>query len=92
MLSVAASPDGRRIAAGSMSGAVAVWDAATGQLLHSLPGHFKPVRGLAFTPDSRHVLTACDDMHSHMYDVEHGALVEAFSGGWPPGLAGWAGG
>jgi hypothetical protein len=30
--------------------------------------------------DSKMLLTACDDMHSHLYDVEHGALVEAFSG------------
>ncbi len=26
------------------------------------------------------LLTACDDMHSHLYDVEHASLVEAFSG------------
>ena len=30
--------------------------------------------------DSKLLLTACDDMHSHLYDVENGALVEAFSG------------
>lgn len=26
------------------------------------------------------LLTACDDMHSHLYDVEHASLIEAFSG------------
>ena len=30
--------------------------------------------------DSKFLLTACDDMHSHLYDVEHASLVEAFSG------------
>lgn len=30
--------------------------------------------------DSKMLLTACDDMHSHLYDVEHASLVEAFSG------------
>lgn len=80
VLSVAYSPDGRRLAAGSMDGTVAVFDVASGQMLHSLKGHFKPVRGVTFTPDSKFVLTACDDMHAHMYDAEHGALVEAFSG------------
>ena len=50
VLSVAYSPDGRRLAAGSMDGTVAVFDVATGGLLHTLEGHFKPVRGLAFTP------------------------------------------
>ncbi len=30
--------------------------------------------------DSRMLLTACDDMHAHLYDVEHASLIEAFSG------------
>ena len=30
--------------------------------------------------DSRMLLTACDDMHAHLYDVEHATLIEAFSG------------
>ncbi len=42
--------DGRRIAAGGMDGTVALFDAATGKLLHTLDGHFKPVRDLTFTP------------------------------------------
>ncbi|KAL4419861.1 hypothetical protein ABPG75_006959 [Micractinium tetrahymenae] len=80
VLSVAYSPDGRRIAAGGMDGTVALFDAATGKLLHTLDGHFKPVRNLTFTPDSKQVITACDDNHAHLYDAEHGELIEAFSG------------
>lgn len=49
-LSVAYSPDGRRIAAGGMDGSVALFDVATGKLLHTLGGHYKPVRDLTFTP------------------------------------------
>ena len=33
-----------------MDGTVAVFDAPTGKLLHTLDGHFKPVRDLTFTP------------------------------------------
>ncbi|EFN53663.1 hypothetical protein CHLNCDRAFT_36331 [Chlorella variabilis] len=80
VLSVAYSPDGRRIAAGAMDGTVALFDAATGKLLHTLGGHFRPVRDLAFTPDSKQVITACDDMNAHLYDAEHAELIEAFSG------------
>ena len=129
VLSVAQSPDGRWLASGSMDGTVAVFDAATGQLLHTLEGHFKSVRALCFTPgatharppqlretspslsllpwaecvlrsqqaspqrsvvvitvmlllmtDSKMLVTACDDMLSHLYDVEHGSLIDAFSG------------
>ena len=49
-LSVAYSPDGRRLAAGGMDGTVAVFDVATSKLLHTLDGHFRPVRSLTFTP------------------------------------------
>lgn len=30
--------------------------------------------------DSKQLLTACDDMQVHLYEVRTGALVEAFSG------------
>lgn len=80
VLSVAYSPDGSRLACGSMDGGVHVFDTATGAHLHSLPGHFKPVRTLAFTPDGRTLVTGCDDMLIHLYDVGAGALVDALSG------------
>lgn len=40
----------------------------------------------ALAADSKMLLTACDDMHSHLYDVEHASLVEAFSGDHLPCL------
>ena len=50
MLSVAYSPDGRRLACGCMDGSVTVFDTGSRKPLHQLEGHYKPVRGLAFTP------------------------------------------
>ena len=50
MLSVAYSPDGKRLACGSMDGTVCIFDSTTGALLHCLEGHYKPVRSLTFTP------------------------------------------
>ena len=35
---------------------------------------------MCYCADSRMLLTACDDMHAHLYDVEHATLIEAFSG------------
>lgn len=53
VLSVAYSPDGAVLACGAADGGVALFDVATGGLLHSLAGHHKPVRSLAFTPGER---------------------------------------
>ncbi|GAX84435.1 hypothetical protein CEUSTIGMA_g11855.t1 [Chlamydomonas eustigma] len=80
VLSVAFSPDGKRLACGAMDGTVAVYDVASGTALGVLQGHYKPVRSLTFLPDSRSLLTACDDMHVNLYDVENTSLIESFSG------------
>lgn len=50
------------------------------QVVRQIQGHYKPVRSLAFTPDSKHLLTACDDTQCRLWDVEGGALIDAFSG------------
>jgi WD repeat-containing protein 61 len=63
---VAYSPDGQRLAAGASDGTVAVFDTVTGVLVGTQEAHSKPVRSLAFMPDSRTLLTACDDCHIAM--------------------------
>lgn len=81
VLSVAWSPDGRRIACGCMDGTIAVFDVERAKLLHHLEGHFMPVRSLVFSPTTPRLLfTACDDAHVHMYDAEGKSLVGAMSG------------
>ena len=50
VLSVAFSPDGKRLACGVMDGTVAVFDVPSGHLMHTLTGHHKPVRDVCFTP------------------------------------------
>ncbi|GAB0491875.1 hypothetical protein MMPV_003130 [Pyropia vietnamensis] len=47
--SVSWSPRGRELAVGTMSGVVHVWDAATGQRVRSLPGHFSRVGVVAWS-------------------------------------------
>lgn len=36
---------------------------------------------VVFPADSKMLLTACDDMHSNLYDVHSGDLIDSFSGG-----------
>lgn len=79
-LSVAFSPDGRRVACGAMDGAVHVFDVGSGKHIHKLDGHALPVRSLAYLPDSQTLLTACDDKHVHLYDAENAELLDAVSG------------
>uniref|UniRef100_A0A7R9YWT7 Anaphase-promoting complex subunit 4 WD40 domain-containing protein n=1 Tax=Chlamydomonas euryale TaxID=1486919 RepID=A0A7R9YWT7_9CHLO len=80
-LSIAYAPDGSRVACGASDGTVAVWDCTTLQPLCVCEGHTKPVRSLSFMPDCSTLLTASDDMHVNMHDVDDGgAVLESFSG------------
>ena len=48
LVSAAVSPDGRRLASASIDKTVRLWDANTGQLLHTLTGHTNSVFSVAF--------------------------------------------
>lgn len=81
VLSVAWSPDGKRIACGSMDGTISIFDVARAKFLHHLEGHSMPVRSLVYSPTEPRVLfTASDDAHVHVYDSEGQALITAMSG------------
>ena len=49
--SVAFSPDGRLVAAGSLDKIVRLWDAQTGYFLERYEGHLDSVYSVAFSPD-----------------------------------------
>ncbi len=51
---VAFSPDGKYLITGNGARIVQVWDANTGQLVHTLGTHSGVIRGLAFSPDPEH--------------------------------------
>ncbi|KAL3586180.1 hypothetical protein D5086_013047 [Populus alba] len=81
VLSVAWSPDGKRVACGSMDGTISVFDVARAKFLHHLEGHFMPVRSLVYSPaDPRVLFSASDDAHVHMYDAEGKSMIAALSG------------
>ncbi|KAG8185675.1 hypothetical protein JTE90_008945 [Oedothorax gibbosus] len=70
-LSIAFSPNGKFLASGAIDGIIKVFDIAAGKLVHTLEGHAMPVRGLTFSKDSKLLITASDDCHIKIYDVQH---------------------
>jgi WD40 repeat protein len=66
---LAFSPNGLLLAAGGKDNRVVVWEVLTGQPVHHLTGHEKPVRALAFAPDGRRLLSAGNDMQAILWSL-----------------------
>src|SRR5262249_35025557 len=64
VLSVAFSPDGKRLVSGSEDQTVKVWDAHTGQQPLTLKGHTSWVNSVAFSPDGTRIASGSWD-HLH---------------------------
>jgi WD40 repeat protein/tRNA A-37 threonylcarbamoyl transferase component Bud32 len=60
---LAISPDGKLLASGAADKTVKVWDAATGQEIHTLRGHEAEVYGVAFSPDGRFLASASGEQN-----------------------------
>ena len=77
---VAFSPDGRQLAAGT-DGVVKVWDWKNRQLLHSVPGHEKRDRNaisVAFSPDGRRLASASTGEAVNLWDNQTGGPLRTF--------------
>ena len=80
------SPDGRTIASGSYDTTIRLWDAETGQELHTLGGT-STVSSVAFSPDGRTLASGSDDLTILLYedtirlwDAETGQELQALRG------------
>ncbi|KAI1839829.1 hypothetical protein JX265_005113 [Neoarthrinium moseri] len=79
-LCVDLSPDGKWTASGHQSGAVYVFNNATGKLQYSLPGLVKPVRTVAFSPAGTRLAAAGDASLIALYDMKFGEHVGNLTG------------
>jgi WD40 repeat protein/serine/threonine protein kinase/Tfp pilus assembly protein PilF len=77
---VAFSPDGTRLASGSMDQTVKVWDAQTGRQVLSLQGHTATVTSVAFSPDGRQLASSSGDQTVRIWDAQTGAEVRTLRG------------
>ncbi len=86
IVSVAWSPDGASLAAGTWGHALAVWDTAlwTKPPLILVPeqqnGSYPAVQSVAFLPDSRHVLAGYKDSQARLWDLRNPLAARIISG------------
>ena len=78
--SVAFSPDGRTLAAGSGDHSIKIWDIASGREVTKLTGHSGIVNSVAFSPDGRMLASASLDHTVKLWDVASGAELRTLAG------------
>ncbi|WP_336488710.1 c-type cytochrome [Methylobacterium nigriterrae] len=83
VIALALSPDGRRIAAATVAGAVAVIDRAEARVLFNLVGPGLPVWSLAFRSDGE-LVTGGGDRLLRRWDMRGGTPIGSLAMGRPP--------
>jgi WD40 repeat protein len=78
--SVAFSPDGLRIVAGSVDETATLWDAASGLVLLKLKGHSDQIWSVAFSPDGQRIVTGSMDQTAKLWDVATGRELLTLKG------------
>lgn len=81
--SVAISPDGRWVAAGSLDMVVRIWDVNTCALVERLRGHKDSVYSVAFSPDGRGLVSGSLDKSLKYWDIT--PMIRAVTAGSQPG-------
>ncbi|KAL4922860.1 WD40-repeat-containing domain protein [Aspergillus aurantiobrunneus] len=75
------SPDASMIASGGADGAVKVWDASTGKLIHTFEGHLAGISTISWSPDGATIASGSDDKTIRLWNVLTGkAHPTAFIG------------
>jgi len=81
VISVAGSPDGKRIITGAYDGNLRIWDATPGKELMTIPAHGGIVWEVAYSPDGKRLASASVDGTVKVWDASSGVLLLSISGG-----------
>ncbi len=79
VLSVALSPDGKLLAAGTANAEVRIWQLDRRILLHTCKGHFDWVRSVAFSPDGKVLASGSHDNTIRLWNVDTGQCIGLFT-------------
>ncbi len=77
---LAFSPDGKRLASASEDKTVKLWDAQSGQILHTFAGHTEAVFGVAYSPDGKYLASASGDKTVKLWDALSGNEIRTLAG------------
>jgi WD40 repeat protein len=80
VISMALSPDGRRLATGGNDYNIKLWDLDANQELRTLPGQSGWVRAVAFSSTGQVVASGGDDLLVKLWDAESGKLIKSLEG------------
>jgi WD40 repeat protein len=78
----AVSQDGARVATSTNDDSIKLWDAATGKLIFSLPGHGDmngASTAIRFAPDGRTLISFGNDYYLRIIDLSNGKAMKEFA-------------
>ncbi|XP_034776993.2 protein FAN [Acipenser ruthenus] len=71
------NPAGTMLVSATKEGSVSIWDITTFGLLHQVSCHSGTVYDIAFSPDSRHILSVGENRCLKVIDVQTGMLISS---------------
>jgi hypothetical protein len=88
VVSLAFSPDGKRLLTSAGNGTATIWEAETGRRVQELKGHTRTILAVAFSPDGKWIVTGGKDETARIWDAGTGQPVSVLmSGGWVTSVA-----